>query len=96
MGSLGVPEMVFIFVLALLLFGPKKLPEVGRTIGKAMSEFRRASSELKAYVIPKSVIHSRQRQAFDIRFRLIFSIASSINLRSFLLVGIRCPSKSQL
>jgi len=48
MGSLGVPEMIFIFVLALLLFGPKKLPEVGRTIGKAMSEFRRASSELKA------------------------------------------------
>jgi len=48
MGSLGVPEMVFIFVLALLLFGPKKLPEVGRTLGKAMSEFRRASSELKA------------------------------------------------
>jgi TatA/E family protein of Tat protein translocase len=48
MGSLGVPEMVFIFVLALLLFGPKKLPEVGRTIGKAVSEFRRASSELKA------------------------------------------------
>jgi TatA/E family protein of Tat protein translocase len=48
MGSLGVPEMVFIFVLALLLFGPKKLPEVGRTLGKAMGEFRRASSELKA------------------------------------------------
>ena len=48
MGSLGVPEMIFIFVLALLLFGPKKLPEIGRTIGKAMSEFRRASSELKA------------------------------------------------
>jgi TatA/E family protein of Tat protein translocase len=48
MGSLGFPEMVFIFVLALLLFGPKKLPEVGRTIGKAMNEFRRASSELKA------------------------------------------------
>jgi sec-independent protein translocase protein TatA len=48
MGSLGVPEMIFIFVLALLLFGPKKLPEVGRTLGKAMTEFRRASSELKA------------------------------------------------
>jgi TatA/E family protein of Tat protein translocase len=39
--------MIFIFVLALLLFGPKKLPEVGRTLGKAMSEFWRASSELK-------------------------------------------------
>lgn len=48
MGSLGWPEMVFIFVLALLLFGPKKLPELGRTLGKAMTEFRRASNELKA------------------------------------------------
>jgi sec-independent protein translocase protein TatA len=48
MGPLGVPETVFIFVLALLIFGPKKLPELGRTIGKAMTEFRRASSELKS------------------------------------------------
>ena len=48
MGPLGFPETVFIFVLALLVFGPKKLPELGKTIGKAMSEFRRASSELKA------------------------------------------------
>ena len=48
MGPLGVGEMAFIFILALLLFGPKKLPELGRTIGKAMTEFRRAQSELKA------------------------------------------------
>jgi sec-independent protein translocase protein TatA len=48
MGPLGWPETVFIFFLALLLFGPKKLPELGRTIGKAMTEFRRASNELKA------------------------------------------------
>lgn len=48
MGPLGVQETVFIFVLALLIFGPKKLPELGKTIGKAMTEFRRASSELKA------------------------------------------------
>jgi sec-independent protein translocase protein TatA len=47
-GPLGVQETVFIFVLALLIFGPKKLPELGRTFGKAMTEFRRASSELKA------------------------------------------------
>jgi len=47
MGSLGVQEMIVIFLLALLLFGPKKLPEIGRTIGKAITEFRRASSELK-------------------------------------------------
>jgi len=48
MGPLGWQETVFIFVLALLIFGPKKLPELGKTIGKAMTEFRRASSELKA------------------------------------------------
>src|ERR1043166_1804349 len=48
MGPLGWPETVFIFLLALLLFGPKKLPELGRTLGKAMTEFRRASSELKS------------------------------------------------
>ncbi len=48
MGTVGVQEMVVIFILALVLFGPKKLPELGRTIGKAISEFRRASSDLKA------------------------------------------------
>jgi len=40
--------MIFIFIVALVLFGPKKLPELGRTIGKAITEFRRASSDLKA------------------------------------------------
>ena len=48
MGTLGVQEMIVIFVLALVLFGPKKLPELGRTIGKAITEFRRASNDLKA------------------------------------------------
>ena len=48
MGPLGVQEMVVIFLVALLLFGPKKLPELGRMLGKALSEFRRAKNELKA------------------------------------------------
>ena len=48
MGPLGVPEMIFIFVLALLILGPKKLPELGRSIGKGMAEFRRASNELRS------------------------------------------------
>jgi len=46
-GTLGTQEMVIIFLLALLLFGPKELPRIGRTIGKAISDFRRASNELK-------------------------------------------------
>ena len=48
MGPLGWQEMVIIFILALVLFGPKKLPELGRTIGKAITEFRRASNEFKS------------------------------------------------
>jgi sec-independent protein translocase protein TatA len=48
MGPIGIPEMIFIFVLALLIFGPKKLPELGRSFGKGLAEFRRASNELKS------------------------------------------------
>jgi sec-independent protein translocase protein TatA len=47
MGTLGVQEMLIIFLVALVLFGPKKLPELGKTIGKAITEFRRASNDLK-------------------------------------------------
>lgn len=47
MGSLGLPEIAFIFIIALLIFGPKKLPELGRTLGRGMAEFRRATDELK-------------------------------------------------
>ena len=45
--NLGFPEMLFLFLVALLLFGPKKMPEIGRQIGRALAEFRRASNELK-------------------------------------------------
>ena len=48
MGTLGAEEMVAIFIVALLLFGPKELPKLGKTIGKAMTEFRRAQTELKS------------------------------------------------
>lgn len=46
-GSLGFPELFLIFVVALLVFGPRKLPEVGRSIGRALGEFRRATNDLK-------------------------------------------------
>ncbi len=48
--NLGFSEMIFIFFLALLIFGPKKLPEIGRQIGKALNEFKRASNEFKAQI----------------------------------------------
>ena len=46
-GSIGGPELLLIFVLALLLFGPRKLPEIGRTVGKTLAEFKRATHEFR-------------------------------------------------
>jgi TatA/E family protein of Tat protein translocase len=48
MGPVGLPEMAVIFVIALVLFGPKKLPELGRRLGTAIGHFRRLRSEMKA------------------------------------------------
>lgn len=46
-GSLGGSEVILLFIIALLLFGPRRLPEIGRTLGKAMADFRRATNEFK-------------------------------------------------
>ncbi len=47
MGSLGMQEIIVIFVLALIIFGPRKLPEIGKSIGKGLQEFKKASNDLK-------------------------------------------------
>ena len=46
-GSLGLPELLMIFIVALIVFGPRKLPEIGKTLGKALGEFKKASEDLK-------------------------------------------------
>ena len=47
MGPIGMPELVIIFVIALIIFGPRKLPELGKSLGRSINEFKRASNELK-------------------------------------------------
>ena len=47
MGNIGFPELVIIFIVVLLLFGPKRLPDLGRSLGRGLAEFRRASTDLK-------------------------------------------------
>jgi sec-independent protein translocase protein TatA len=48
MGPIGFPELIVIFVVALIFFGPRKLPELGRSLGKSINEFKRASNELRS------------------------------------------------
>jgi sec-independent protein translocase protein TatA len=48
MGPIGMPELVIIFVIALIIFGPRKLPELGKSLGRSLNEFKRASNELKS------------------------------------------------
>jgi sec-independent protein translocase protein TatA len=48
LGSIGMPELIIIFVIALIIFGPRKLPELGRSLGKSLAEFKRASNELRS------------------------------------------------
>ena len=46
-GSLGVPEILLIFIVILIVFGPRKIPEIGQMLGKALGEFRKATDDLK-------------------------------------------------
>src|SRR3974390_3110370 len=64
--NLGMPEMIFIFLLALVLFGPKKMPELGRQLGKALAEFKKASNEFKSQLETEMMnieLEERARQA---------------------------------
>ena len=47
MGSLGMPEILLILVIALIVFGPRKLPELGKSLGQSLAQFRRASEDFK-------------------------------------------------
>ncbi|MCH9649522.1 MAG: twin-arginine translocase TatA/TatE family subunit [Deltaproteobacteria bacterium] len=63
-GSLGFTEVAFILILALLIFGPKRLPEMGRMLGKGMGEFRRASNELKrTFNVEMSLAEEEKRES---------------------------------
>lgn len=59
MFGLGIPELIVIFVIALVVFGPKKLPDLGKAIGRGIAEFRRASEEVKESI--ESEIHNVEK-----------------------------------
>jgi len=63
-GSIGMPELIIIFVIALIIFGPRKLPELGRSLGKSLAEFKRASNELKS-TLEEEIRLDEQRSAAE-------------------------------
>ncbi len=67
-GSIGGTELLIIVIIALVVFGPKRLPELGRTIGKGLREFRRASNDLKRSLEEEIALDdraARQRELDD-------------------------------
>ena len=69
-GSLGFPELLFLFVLVLIVFGPRRMPEIGRAIGKAMAELRKGTEEIKR-AIEEEVGSENLRDAIPKEFREI-------------------------
>lgn len=63
-GSIGMPELIIIFVIALIIFGPRKLPELGRSLGRSIMEFKKASNELKS-TLEEEIRLEEQRVSFD-------------------------------
>lgn len=47
LGPIGMQELIIIFVIALIVFGPRKLPQLGKSLGRSIAEFKRASNELR-------------------------------------------------
>lgn len=63
MPSLGIPELIIILIIALLIFGPKKLPELGRSLGRGIKEFRSATNEVKEQVKEGFVVEEESTEA---------------------------------
>ncbi len=62
-GSLGMPELIVIFVIALIVFGPRKLPELGRSLGRGITEFKRATSAAQSTLDDEIRAEEQREQA---------------------------------
>lgn len=76
-GSLGMPELVIILVIALIIFGPRKLPELGRSLGKSLGEFKRASNELRNTLEEEVRVEEQREQKAKMQAEQASAIAAS-------------------
>lgn len=63
-GSIGMPELIIILVIALIIFGPRKLPELGKSLGRSLNEFKKASTDLQN-TLEQEIKIEEQREAAD-------------------------------
>jgi TatA/E family protein of Tat protein translocase len=76
-GNLGLPEMVIILVIALIVFGPRKLPELGRSLGKSLGEFRKASNELKSTLDEEIRVEEQKEQRAKMEAEQLSAVVAS-------------------
>lgn len=64
-GPIGMQELIIIFVIALIVFGPRKLPELGKSLGKSIAEFKRASNELRSTLEQEIRVEETRREVME-------------------------------
>ena len=76
-GSIGMPELIIILVIALIIFGPRKLPELGRSLGKSIGEFKKASNELRSTLEEEIRFEEQRDQRATLRAEQDTAIAAA-------------------
>jgi sec-independent protein translocase protein TatA len=76
-GSIGMPELIIILVIALIIFGPRKLPELGRSLGRSIGEFKRASNELRNTLEEEIRVEEQREQRAAIRAEQDSAVAAA-------------------
>jgi TatA/E family protein of Tat protein translocase len=74
--SVGMPELIIILVIALIIFGPRKLPELGRSLGKSIGEFRKASNELKSTLEEEIRLEEQKEQRAKVEAEQASAVAA--------------------
>jgi sec-independent protein translocase protein TatA len=81
-GSIGMPELIIILVIALIIFGPRKLPELGRSLGRSIGEFKKASNELRNTLEEEIRIEEQRDQRAAIRAEQDSAVAAAASSTS--------------